>query len=438
MNPAEATIAASNAPLPTRTIDADWLRSLALEAGAADAGIVEVSRAGLDDQRDDLLSFFPWAQTLLSYVVRTNREPLRSTARSLSNMEFHAAGHDVNEIGRKIVSTLESRGIRAANPAMGFPMEMDRFPGKTWVISHKPVAVAAGLGRMGIHRNVIHPKFGNFILLGTIIVGRDVTQTDTEIDFDPCLSCKLCVAACPVGAIGSDGHFDFSACYTHNYREFMGGFTDFVEEIADSKDRQDLRKRVSDSESASWWQSLSFGANYKAAYCIGVCPAGSEVIPPFQQDRKGFLDEVVRPLQRKEETLYVLAGSDAEKHAEKRFPHKITKQVGNTLRPGSIQGFLNGLPLVFQRGAAGDMDVTYHFSFTGSERREATIVIRDSEISIEQGHAGVADLSVRADAATWIGFLRGEKSLVAALLTRKIRLKGSPKWLLAFGRCFPK
>ena len=41
---------------------------------------------------------------------------------------------------------------------MGFPMEMDRFPGKIWVVSHKRVAVAAGLGRMGIHRNVIHPN----------------------------------------------------------------------------------------------------------------------------------------------------------------------------------------------------------------------------------------------------------------------------------------
>jgi hypothetical protein len=36
-------------------------------------------------------------------------------------------------------------------------MEMDRFPGKIWVVSHKPVAVAAGLGHIGIHRNVIHP-----------------------------------------------------------------------------------------------------------------------------------------------------------------------------------------------------------------------------------------------------------------------------------------
>ena len=69
------------------------------------------------------------------------------------------------------IMPLERQGIRAVNPAMGFPMEMDRFnQGKIWVVSHKPVAVAAGLGHMGIHRNVIHPRFGNFILLGTVLV----------------------------------------------------------------------------------------------------------------------------------------------------------------------------------------------------------------------------------------------------------------------------
>ena len=84
---------------------------------------------------------------------------------------------------------------------MGFPMEMDRYPGKAWVVSHKPIAVAAGLGRMGIHRNVIHPKFGNFILLGTILTDAEVTEESRPIDYNPCLECKLCVAACPVGAI---------------------------------------------------------------------------------------------------------------------------------------------------------------------------------------------------------------------------------------------
>jgi epoxyqueuosine reductase QueG len=106
---------------------------------------------------------------------------------------------------------------------MGFPMEVDRFPDrKIWVVSHKPVAVAAGLGRMGIHRNVIHPRFGNFILLGMVLIDAEVSAYDHPIDYNPCLEYMLCVAACPVGAISSDSHFNFSACYTHNYREFLG------------------------------------------------------------------------------------------------------------------------------------------------------------------------------------------------------------------------
>src|SRR5262249_9301398 len=40
------------------------------------------------------------------------------------------------------------------------------------------------------------------------------------------------------------------------------------------------------------------------------------------------------------------------------------------------------------------------------------------------------------DAKTWLGFLAKEKSLIAAIITRKIRLRGNPKLLLAFGKCF--
>jgi Fe-S-cluster-containing hydrogenase component 2 len=425
------------AELP-KPLDAAWLRQLCRECGADDAGLVELDRPALDGQRDDIRRAFPPTKTLLSFVCRMNREPIRSPARSVANLEFHHTGDHVNEVARKVVAALERQGVRALNPAMGFPMEMDRFPGgKIWVVSHKPVAVAAGLGHMGIHRNVIHPRFGNFILLGTVLVGAEATAYDRPLAYNPCLECKLCAAACPVGAIAPTGEFNFSACYTHNYREFLGGFTDWVEQIAGSQNVRDYRRRVADTESASMWQSLSFGANYKAAYCLSVCPAGEDVIGPYLTDKAAHLREVVRPLQGKEETVYVVAGSDAEEHVARRFPHKRVKRVGNGLRPRSIPRFLAGLCLTFQPGKAAGLSAVYHFTFTGKEAKEATVTIRNGTLKVEEGQQGQADLRVTADSETWLGFLAKERSLLWALLRRRIRLKGSPRLLVAFGRCFP-
>jgi ferredoxin len=231
------------------------------DAGADDVGFVEIGRPALDDQREGILKAVPYTKTLISFVVRMNREAIRTPARSVSNLEFHHSGDEVNEIARNAVETLEGRGTRAMNPAMGFPMEMDRFPAKVWVVSHKPVAVAAGLGMMGTHRNVIHDKFGRFILLGTILLDAEVSESSQPIDYNPCLECKLCVAACPVGAISSEGDFNFSACYTHNYREFMGGVTDWVEQVADSKNAGDYSNRHATLRSAPFQEQHGQPAN---------------------------------------------------------------------------------------------------------------------------------------------------------------------------------
>jgi Fe-S-cluster-containing hydrogenase component 2 len=430
--------AAPSVPPKEEPLDAGWVKQLVLDAGADDVGLVEIGRPALDDQREDILKAFPCTKTLISFVVRMNREAIRTPARSISNNEFHHSGDEVNDIARSVVRILEDRGIRAMNPTMGFPMEMDQFPGKVWVVSHKPVAVAAGLGMMGIHRNVIHEKFGNFILLGTLLLDAEVSESSRPISYNPCLECKLCSAACPVGAISPDGDFNFSACYTHNYREFMGGFTDWVEQVADSKNALDYRGRVSDAESASMWQSLSYGANYKSAYCLAVCPAGEDVIGPFLADRKTHLKETVRPLQDKEETIYVTKNSDAEAYVAKRFPHKRIKRVGNSLRPNTIEVFLHGMPRVFQPGKSAGLNATFHFTFSGEEQRQATVVIKDQKLSVEEGHVGHRDLHVTADSRTWIGTLRKERNVVWALLRRKIRLDGPLKLLVAFGKCFPQ
>lgn len=319
------------APRPD-VLDADWLRDICLAAGADDVAFAAVDNSDLASEVPHVEQTLPGTRSYISLVVKMNRDNVRSTARSVANQEFHRSGEILNEAAHRITRTLQDRGYRALNPSATFPMEMDRYPGRIWVVAHKPVAVAAGLGVMGIHRNVIHPRFGNFILLGTILVDAPISSYGQPLDYSPCLECKLCVAACPVGAIGKDGEFDFVSCSTHNYREFMGGFTDWAQTVADSSDAEDFRSRVTDAENASMWQSLSFKPNYKAAYCLAVCPAGEDVIEPYLDDRKAFMDQVLKPLVDKRETLYVLPNSQAKAYAEKRFPHKSVKVVGGGVK----------------------------------------------------------------------------------------------------------
>jgi len=111
--------------------------------------------------------------------------------------------------------------------------------------------------------------------------------------------------------------------------------------------------------------------------------------------------------------------------------------VGDTLRPTSIDGFLKGMHIVFQPGQSKDLNATYHFHFTGLEPAECTVTIRDQLIEVHQGIVGTCDLRVTADSRSWVRFLRKEISIVWLLLTLRVRLRGNPKLLVKFGKCFP-
>jgi len=170
---------------------------------------------------------------------------------------------------------------------------------------------------------------------------------------------------------------------------------------------------------------------------MAVCPAGEDLITTYLGNKKQHLTEIVKPLQEKQEPIYVIPGSDAEAHVKQRFPHKTVRSVRGSLRARNISAMLQGFKMTFQPGAAKSLSALYHFTFTGSERAEVTVEIGNGKIKVEPGFQGTPNLRVTADAETWLGFLAKEKNLLWALLTRRIRLRGNPKWLLELGKCFP-
>jgi epoxyqueuosine reductase len=314
-------------------LDAAWLRELCLAAGADDVGFAALDTPGLEGERDFVLEALPGCRSLIAFCVRASRDNLRSRSASISNRDFSTTQELAHETARRICLELQRQDVRALYPAGGFPMEIQRFPGRAWAVSHKLAAVAAGLGQLGVHRNVIHPRFGTFIVLGTILLDAPVTAYSKPLEVNPCLGCDLCVAACPVGAIRPDGEFGFDACSTHNNHHELSNFAGWVEDLTDSTDAADYNRRVTPSETLSVWQSLSFSPQYHCGYCVAVCPAGDDVLGRYLDDPDRHAREVVSPLRDKPEYVYVTAGSGAETYAREHFPHKTIRHARPGTRP---------------------------------------------------------------------------------------------------------
>ncbi len=395
--------AALAAPRRTTTLDADELRRLGREAGADDVGFVEIERPGLGPEAANARRLFPRTQTLISFVTVSNPDAIRSISRAVANEAWHDNHRRADDVADRIVTELGRRGVGAVGTALGFPMETRPEAGaKPWEIEHKVIAVEAGLGHMGVHRNVIHPRFGSFVLLETILIDAEVTGHDQPIDFNPCNDCNLCVVACPVGAVRRNDDFDFFACLTHNYREFLFGFEDWVHTIAAAPDAAAYASKFPYEETRSFWQSLGFGPKYKAAYCQAVCPAGDEVVGPYLADRVAWRREVVEPFKDKHEYVYVTSGSRAERVA-RRNPNKRIRYVDYRVDVSTAHNFAIGLQHRFDPSLAGGVRCVVRFAFPDGDG--LTAVVEDGVLQLDEPTDAAPDVTVRFTADDFIRLL---------------------------------
>jgi hypothetical protein len=235
-HPSARAVRARPAPPPKRVLTHAEVRAIALEAGRGRRGggvarsSGSVRGAALRAERR-CRGPGRWSPSWATHAPDDVRSP--GGAWRTSSSTAPATRSTRSRSASSVALSL--RGHRSINPAMAFPMEMDAFPGRSWIVSHKKVAVAAQLGRMGIHRSVIHPTFGSFILLGDRAhLGGDRGCAGAA-RVRSLSGLQALRRGVPGGSDRADG-FRFSACYDHNYREFMTGFADFAEEIADSRD----------------------------------------------------------------------------------------------------------------------------------------------------------------------------------------------------------
>jgi epoxyqueuosine reductase QueG len=315
----------------TKIYAAEAIKKICLEAGADDVGLVDMDRESLQKEREGMLYVYPLTRSIISVIVVNNRENIQSPARYVANEEFHHTGDKISSVAREILRRLNQLGIRGVVVNKGWPMALDRYPGKIWDVSHKIMAVEAGLGHMGMNRLVLHPKYGSCIQLESILISGVLSEYDRPLEENPCIKCNLCAAVCPTGAITKGQPFDFMACSTHTYRDNMVGFLNWAESMVTSQNMEEYRSHFDDRETALMWQSLMFRMSYRCSYCMAVCPAGEDVKPGYLNNKKDHVERILKPLRDRTERVYVMAGSKAEARA-KHNPNKEARIVPGTGR----------------------------------------------------------------------------------------------------------
>ena len=97
-------------------------------------------------------------------------------------------------------------------------------------LSHKMIALRAGIGWIGRNNLLVHPEAGSKIRIATVLTNMPL-QTDKPLEID-CGSCKRCIAICPVAAINeSHKEWNKAACLAklkyfakeHNVGQYICG-----------------------------------------------------------------------------------------------------------------------------------------------------------------------------------------------------------------------
>lgn len=146
------------------------------------------------------------------------------------------------------------------------------------ILSLTHAAVEAGLGTLGLNKQLLTPQFGPRVMLAAILCSIPV-EPDEKREDALCLgpTCGRCSLACPGDVVG---HWDrdWSACNRLRSPHGFQALTEHVERLIDEPDNQKKKDLLRSPEQFYLWQSILRGAGVVTGCrrCQDVCPVGED------------------------------------------------------------------------------------------------------------------------------------------------------------------
>ena len=194
-----------------------------------------------------------------------------SFAARMGNMELALKNNYL--MARYIEDYFEAR---AAPVPASYPLDMGpEVKGFVGDVSLRHAAVAAGLGVLGRHNLVIHPRFGSRIIFTAILTELSLLS-DPPVQEELCIQCDLCVEACPARALDEEGKTDMLKCLKASQPYGIGGTIRYLRRFIGASP-EEQRALLKDPILLHLYQAQFIGFHYICFKCMAVCPACVEV-----------------------------------------------------------------------------------------------------------------------------------------------------------------
>ncbi len=153
------------------------------------------------EERTDPCRLLPGARSTILvadlYARRGDADPApRDATPARGRVARYARGRDYHRVmKRRLVRLCDS--LRTDHPGAQFRAFVDTAP-----VMERDLAARAGLGWVGKHTLLIHPRLGSYFFLGGVLTTIEIDSPASQRPVaDHCGTCTRCIDACPTGAI---------------------------------------------------------------------------------------------------------------------------------------------------------------------------------------------------------------------------------------------
>jgi epoxyqueuosine reductase len=196
------------------------LKKYTLQSGAAVFGVCAMDYAGMEvlEISPAVAESLPTGVSIGVALSSKIMEEIDGKPTKMYMYHYKQINYLLDKIGVLVTNYIQDRGYQAMPiPASQVVGEMRGH------LSHRELAARAGLGWRGRNNLLVSPQLGSRLRLVSVLTDFPL-KTDKPLK-DGCGSCRMCVQACPAGAIHENReNFDLDTCFRKlvEFRSLLG------------------------------------------------------------------------------------------------------------------------------------------------------------------------------------------------------------------------